>query len=107
MANLASQVTVATTAILLWETTSNQSPDPAPAPSSQIFQCGTFNDPIPIVIENLDATNAVYLGGSAVTTTTGLTLPAGGSLTFNVVGNDSLYAISAGSVVVAVMVGRQ
>jgi hypothetical protein len=105
MAAIADRVTVTTSATLLWETVTGI--DTAIAPSSQIFRAGSSNQPLPILIENLDAANAVYLGGSGVTTSTGLTLAAGGSLTFNVVGSDSLYAISAGSVVVAVLVGGQ
>lgn len=111
MANDPAQITVLTAAKLLWQTSTGVSPDPettlAGNATQQIFRAGTVNDPVPIVVENTDATNAVYLGGSGVTTSTGLKLAAGASLTYNVVGNDSLYAISAGSVVVAVAVGRQ
>lgn len=106
MANVSAQLTVTTAAELLWQTTTGVSPDPAVAVASQIFPAGTPDDPRPILVENTDATNPVYIGGSAVTTSTGTKLAAGGSLTYNVIGNDSLYAISAGSVVVAVSVGR-
>lgn len=106
MATIAAVVTVTTTPALLWETTTGIAPDPAVATGSQIFRAGTFNDPLPIVVENQGA-SAVYLGGSAVTTATGLELPSGDSLTYNVVGNDSVYAVSAGSIAVAVSVGRQ
>jgi hypothetical protein len=111
MANKSAPITVTTTAALLWQTSTGVSPDPLPTAAgnatAQIFRAGTFNDPVPIVIENTDATNAVYLGGSGVTTSTGIKLAAGASLTYNVIGNDSLYAISAGSVAVDVSVGRQ
>jgi len=105
MATVADVVTVGTTATLLWRTTSGVSPDPAVAFGSQIFPAGTQNDPRPILIENQGA-GAVYLGGSGVTDATGIELASGGSLTYNVIGNDSLYAVAAASESVAVSVGR-
>lgn len=107
MANIAARVTVTTTATLLWQTSTGVSPDTAIATASQVFPAGNPNDPVPILVANTDGSNAVYLGGSAVTTSTGVPLAAGASISYNVIGNDSLYAISAGSVAVAVGVGRQ
>lgn len=121
MATLTRQVSVGTgSTSLLWQTSTgvvsqvgqgsgNQiQEDPAVNPSTGIFRAGTVNDPVPIVVENLDATNPVYLGGSAVTSGTGVKIAAGGSLTFNAVGNDSVYAIATGaSVTVSISAGRQ
>lgn len=108
MAYLSAQITVGdSTPALLWKTTTGTSPDPAIDQAGQIFGAGTPNDPVPIVVENEDPSNPVYLGDSAVTTGTGVELLPLSSLSFNVIGNDSLYAISGGSVVVGVMAGRQ
>lgn len=96
---------------LLWQTSTGVPPDPATAlagGTTGVFRAGTFNDSLPIVIENLDAANAVYLGDSAVTSSTGTKLAAGASITRNPVGNDSEYAIAVGGTVnVSVEVGRQ
>jgi hypothetical protein len=113
MAQFSAQLSVTTTTPLrLWQTSTGVSPDPQTtkqgSATAQIFMAGTFNDPVPIVIENTDGTNPVYVGPVGVTSTTGLKIPAGGSYTRNVVGNDSEYAISTGgTVVVGVEVGRQ
>jgi len=81
---------------------------PDTAISGQVVRAGTFNDPVPIIIENQDGTNPVYLGGSAVSSSTGTKLAAGGSITRNVVGNDSEYAISTGgNVAVSVQFSRR
>jgi hypothetical protein len=113
MAQNSAQISVTTSATArLWQTSTGVSPDVqttlAGNATGQIFRAGTVNDPVPIVIENLDATNPVYLGPSTVTSSTGTKLVAGGSITRNVVGNDSEFAISTGgTVAVAVEVGRQ
>src|ERR1700678_2627985 len=104
MANIAAQITVGETAALLWQTSTGVAPDPLPNATDQIFRAGTVNDPVPILVQNTDGSDSVFIGGSAVTADTGLPLEAGGSLTYNVVGNDSLYCISGGSVVVAVSI---
>lgn len=57
-----------------------------------------------VAVKNTDATNAVYVGGtSGVTTSTGYKLGAGEVLALDLDMGESLYAISAGSVVVAVL----
>lgn len=110
MAYASTQVSVPTTsAVLIWQTSTGVSPDPATfaqGGTAQIFQAHSFNDALPIVVENLDGTNPVYLGGSTVTSSTGTRLAGGASLTFNVAGNQSLYARATGaSVAVSVLVG--
>ena len=107
MAHISAQVAVIDTPTLLWQTTTGVPPDPAVDSDGQVFRAGTFNDPLPVVIQNPSEADSVWLGGSTVTAETGTELPFGASLSFNVVGNDSLYAVSAGSVVVGVLVGRQ
>jgi hypothetical protein len=99
--------------ILLWQTSTGVAPDPLPANVSggvtSVYRAGTSVDPVPIIIKNEDATNAVYLGGKGVTgASNGTTLPAGASITRNVVGNDSEYVAGGGNAVnVTVEVGRQ
>jgi hypothetical protein len=107
MAQVSSQISVLTSASsLLWQTSTGVSPDAAI--SGQVVRAGTFNDPVPIIIENLDATNPVYLGPTGVTSSTGTKLAAGGSITRNVIGNDSEYArATGGTVAVSVQFGRQ
>jgi hypothetical protein len=96
MASASRVVSVGTTATLLWQTTSGVSPDPAVSVSTGIFWAGTPDDPRPILVRNTGAAT-VYLGGSAVATATGLELLTGESIPYNVVGNDSLYAVVASS----------
>jgi hypothetical protein len=102
-------VTTSGTAALLWQTSTGVPPDTALNSSNGIYRAGTFNDPLPIIIENQDATNSVTLGGSGVTAGgAGTILVAGASITRNVAGNDSEYVIAnAGTPKVSVQPGRQ
>jgi LysM repeat protein len=93
MATVGTNVSVTTSATLLWRTSTGVSPDVAI--SGQTVRASTMNDPVPIIIRNEDGTNACTLCGVAGVAGTGTTLKAGESLTFNVVGNDSMYAIVA------------
>jgi hypothetical protein len=71
---------------------------------------GSVGDPLPVVIENHDPTNPVYIGAAAVTSSTGLKIAAGASLAFQFLANDAqtLYGISTGgAVTVGVLLGRQ
>jgi hypothetical protein len=62
---------------------------------------------VPIVITNTDGTNRITLGGTGVTDLVGTVLLAGESITRNVIGNDSEYAIAHGGTVnVGVEVSR-
>jgi hypothetical protein len=113
MASVGTTVSVTTGApALLWQTSTGVSPDPqttlAGNATAQIYRAGTFNTPIPILIRNEDTTHTVTLGGSTVTSGSSVTLRAGESLTFNAVGNDSLYAIAnTNTVTVSVLVQKQ
>lgn len=99
--------------ILLWQTSTGVAPDPLPAAANNgttsVYRASSFNDPVEIEIENLDATNPVYLGGSGVTgANNGTKLAAGAQVTRSVVGNDSEYVSGAGNAVdVIVKVSRQ
>lgn len=94
------QISVGTgSGVLLWQTSTGVSPDAAI--SGQVFQAGTVNDPPAITIVNQDGTNNVYIGEtSAVTSSTGMKVAAGGSLSFNPIGNAARYAIATGGTVV-------
>lgn len=114
MAQKVTQVVAPSAAqILLWQTSTGVSPDPAPAAGTAgagpIIRASGPTDPVPILITNQDATNTCYIGGSGVTgPTNGTPLAAGASLTRNVVGNDSEYVAGNGNTVdVTVEVGRQ
>lgn len=51
-------------------------------------------NPYRLIIHNNDNTDAVYLGGSGVTTTTGLMMDKGEMLHLTVTPTDLLYAVS-------------
>lgn len=51
-------------------------------------------NPYRLIIHNNDNTDAVYIGGSAVTTTTGLMMDKGEMLQLTVTPTDLLYAVS-------------
>lgn len=55
---------------------------------------GVYNGYSNITIHNDDNTDAVYIGGSAVTTLTGLTLQKEETLQFQLAPLEQLYAIS-------------
>lgn len=99
---------------LLYQTSSGVSPDPETTlqgnTTKQIFMAGTPTVPLRVQIENTDATNPIYIGGSGVTSATGIKVAAGALWPLEgpieVVGNDSLYAIATGGAVnVNVLVG--
>lgn len=52
-----------------------------------------------IAVQNVDSTNAVYLGASGVTTGTGYKLTAGSSIAFDLDDGETLYAIAASGTV--------
>lgn len=101
-------VTTSGTAALLWQTSTGVAPDTALSSSGGVYRAGTMNDPVPIIIANQDATNAVTLVALGGAATVGTILIAGASITRNVVGNDSEYVIAnAGTPKVSVQPGRQ
>lgn len=57
------------------------------------------NQSYEIVVKNTDATNPVYLGGSAVTSGTGYQLAAGESLGLSLAWAERLYARATGGAV--------
>lgn len=57
-----------------------------------------------VAITNTDASVTVYVGGAAVTASTGFPLLAGGSLSVDLDGGEALYGVTAsGSVTVGVL----
>jgi hypothetical protein len=107
MASKSYRVTVGTDPVLIWQTSSGTTPDPEPVPPTtppqKIWRAGSFNDPRPIICKAL---GTLYTGGETVTVTTGLPWATGESLTFNVNGNDSLYAVASTTTSMAVQVMR-
>jgi hypothetical protein len=98
--------------VRLWQTTTAVAPDPTVTKANGLFQAGTANDPVPITIENLNATHSAWIaqgpGASAVTKSTGEELFGKASKTYSVVGNDQLYAVATTTTVkISVSVGRQ
>jgi hypothetical protein len=79
------------------------------AVSGQI-NLGSLGDPIPCQVKNIDASITIYLGGPAVSTSTGYPLLAGASISFGFVAGDdnALYALAAsGSPKLAFLTLRQ
>jgi hypothetical protein len=71
---------------------------------------GSIDDQLPAIIENMDGTNSVYLGGLNVTTSNGFLLKAGAAIPMQFVGTDAttLCAVATGAAVtVGVLLGRQ
>lgn len=58
---------------------------------------GVSTNPTRITIHNLDNTDALYLGGTAVTTTTGLELMKQETLQFDLAPLEIIYAVSTKS----------
>ena len=52
------------------------------------------SNPFRLMIHNNDNTDAVYLGGSAVTTTTGMTLAKSERIEFTMFAGERLFAVS-------------
>jgi hypothetical protein len=69
---------------------------------------GTIQDPLPVIILNLDAAITIYIGGSTAASCL-FPLAPGGSLPMALYGSSEIpYALSAsGTPLVAVLVGRQ
>ena len=104
MGQVSAQISVTTSATLLWQTSTGESPDTAI--SGQVFRAAAFPQSLPILVVN-QGTGSIYVGGSAVTTSTGTLVVAGGSFTYNVTGNDSMYAVAGSTQTVGVCVGGQ
>ena len=70
-------------------------------------QLGTLADPIPVTLQNIDATNNVYVGGADVSATNGYLLAKGATVQITVVGSPPYALAAAGTPIVAVLCGRQ
>lgn len=77
------------------------------APKRLFTVTGSVTDPTPVVIYN-PSTKTILLGSSTKTTCS-YPLPSKSSISFGVIGSDSIYArlTTAGAVSVNVLIGRQ
>lgn len=76
--------------------------------TAQIIADATYasvNDTLPVTLRN-DSGGTVYLGGSGVTTATGLALPTASVLSLDLGPSDVLYSIAASSLALQVMKQR-
>jgi|SRR5208282_5712105 len=99
MAAVGQVVTVGATPTLIFEVLDPITYEGLTSPAANIFKSGTNNDPLPLELIFV-STNTIYLGGSGVTASgAGIGALATGivSLSYNVIGNDSLYGIVASS----------
>jgi hypothetical protein len=96
-------------AVLSNQVTATSVPTPLFVGSTQIG--GAAYDALPVIFKNTDSTNTIWLGNSAVTTSTGYPLAAGASLPFQFLSTEaqSLYGCTSGSlsVTVAWLASRQ
>lgn len=71
---------------------------------------GSINDPLPVQLKNIDATNTIYIGGPAVSSSTGYPLLAGQSISTAWLQQEvtTLYCVaSASTPILAVLTARQ
>lgn len=93
--------------------TNNTTPTALLVPGSGTTQFspiqGTLQDPLPVLIQNVDAAITIYIGGSTVTAATGFPIAPGGSVPMALYGSSEIpYAIAAsGTPKLALLVGRQ
>lgn len=100
-------VSVTSTATLLFEVVDGVTYSGLTSPAANIFRSGDENAPLPILIA-FPASPGVFLGGSGVTASAGFVVPASFTLSYNCIGGDSLYAITASSTAsVSILVLRQ
>jgi len=59
-----------------------------------------------VLVNNPSGGSTVYLGGSDVTTSNGITLPAGSSLPLTLGYGDDLWAVAAGTTAVELLVDQ-
>jgi hypothetical protein len=83
-----------------------------PGPTNLLLELnnmyGTLQDPLPILLQNVDSSNTVYIGGPGVTSSTGYPLAPGGSIPLSLYGSDIPIAISiAGDPAIVILAGRQ
>ena len=110
MAAVGQEVTVTTSATLIFECIDTTTYLGLSNPAANIFQAKEPADPLPLLIV-IPTGSTVYLGGSGVTaSSTGVGCPVVGPniLSYNAVGGDSLYGIVGSSTaVVGVLAMRQ
>lgn len=69
---------------------------------------GTVQDPLPVLIRNLDAAVTIWIGGPDVSATNGYELLPGESLPMSLYGSSEIpYAFAVGTPKLSVLCGRQ
>jgi hypothetical protein len=69
---------------------------------------GNIQDPLPLIIQNLDAAITVWIGGPDVSATLGIELLPGASIPMSLYGTSEIpYAFAVGTPVIAILAGRQ
>jgi len=110
MAATGQVITIESTATLIFEVVDPITYATLSNPAANIFKSGTNNDPLPIELI-FASDNTIYLGGSTVAASGGSVgaLATGlVSLSYNCIGDDSLYGIVAtGTQAVQLLVLRQ
>ena len=106
MAALGQQVTVATSATLIYEVVDAVTYAGLSNPAANIFQSRNSTDPLPLMI-SIPSGGTVFLGGSGVTNSStgiGASIVGPNIIYVNVAGGDSLYgAASTGTVTVSLL----
>lgn len=106
MAALGQEVSVATTATLIFECVDAVTYAGLTSPAANIFQSRNAAEPLPLLIA-IPTGGTVYLGGSTVTNTgatVGCPIVGPQTITYNAIGGDSLYgAASTGTVTVGLL----
>jgi hypothetical protein len=107
MASVGQQITVTTSATLIFEVIDAATYDTLSNPAANIFRAREPSDPLPLLL-TFPAGATVLLGGSGVTSGTGCPLVGPAMLPYNVTASDSLYGIVGSSTaVVGVLAQRQ
>lgn len=69
---------------------------------------GNIQDKLPLIIQNLDDTDVLFIGGPDVSDTLGVSIATGESLRLDLYGEGEIpYAYSAGAIIVGILAGRQ
>lgn len=99
MAAVGQNVTVASTATLIFEVIDEETYATLTSPAANIFKSGSSGDALPLLLM-FPASTSIFLGGSGVTTGTGVNINGLPSLAYNCTAGDSLYGIVASSTAV-------
>jgi hypothetical protein len=106
MAIVGTTVSVGTTALQLVPLVAANTTNGAVSPAGNRVP----TDPFPCVIINESSSVTLYLGGSAVTsssTNVGFPLAPNTSLSIDVIMGDTLWGVAASTITVGILIGRQ